>query len=342
MWSITLSVQVGSLLFAFSKVFSMCMRIAALWAGTPARLSVSTDSTSEQNFLIVSSCQQICVSIRVSVFQLPFLCVCVCIGMCKFLSCVCVCLYVRWSARVWWQHILTSHYALAQKVLPDHANTTAPGARSGERRWVGGKGMCVHYAYEPPPRFPTTPRAKKFQLGGCSRYVHEPVNLYHVCHSEKIKALVYSGALLPPLISISKRRRGHGRELSRLSRPEQKGPDRTRGIIAGMWLHSTGSRRQWRQSTYRSAGGGGAENGHVSAFLIKGWAGRAMGMEKSIRVNVLVRLHVCKNFTSVNTKKAVSFTSINPTCLRHRGSPETNSSFNLFMGITYEQSHCVY
>lgn len=65
--------------------------------------------------------------------------------------CFCVCFYLRVCVcPLAWTHLCgdgtspASHYALAQKVLPEHANTTAPGAVDGERRWVGGKGMCVY------------------------------------------------------------------------------------------------------------------------------------------------------------------------------------------------------
>lgn len=164
-------------------------------------------------------------------------CVCVRADECLFL-----CVSARRIARVWWRHVLASHYALAQKVLPDHANTTAPGG-SARREEMSGRewNVCVHYAYEPLPHFffrrLHTP--KSFNSGDAADAYMSWVNLYHVCH-RKIKARVYSGALLSLLISISKRRRWHGRVLSHPSRPEQTGPDWTKGIIAGMWLHSTG------------------------------------------------------------------------------------------------------
>lgn len=56
-------------------------------------------------------------------------------------------------------------YALAQKVLPDHAITIGP--RGVWVCVVGREVMsvrewnaCVHYAYEPLARFPTTSRGK--------------------------------------------------------------------------------------------------------------------------------------------------------------------------------------
>ena len=123
--------------------------------------------------------------------------------------------------------------------------TPQPGGGSARREEMSGRewNVCVHYAYEPLPHFCFrrlhTP--KSLNSGDAADAYMSWVNLYHVCH-RKIKALVYSGALLSLPISISKRRRWHGRVLSHPSRPEQTGPDWTKGIIAGMWLHSTGLR----------------------------------------------------------------------------------------------------
>lgn len=229
-----------------------------------------------------------------------FLCVCLYADMCLFLSvCVrvldCTCCDDGTSSRLI-MHLLRK---CCQIML-----TPQPGGPcvAGRDEWEGKECVCTLCIWATSPLSNNSTR-QKLKLGECSRCLHEWVNLYHVCQ-RKIKALVYSGALLSLLISISKQRRWHGRELSHPSRPEQTGPDWTRGIIAGMWLHSTGLSRQWRQGTCR-------RGGHVCAFLIReirreGGRERWMKMKKSIALNVLLNLYVCKNVT-VNTKKNGNF-----------------------------------
>lgn len=169
-----------------------------------------------------------------------------------------------------WTHLCgdgtspASHYALAQKVLPEHANTTAPGGVDGERRWVGGKGMCACtlciWATFP---FSSNCTHQKLKLGGCRRCLHEWVNLYHVCH-RKIKALVYSGARLSAPISISKLRRRRRGELSHRGRRD-RGYNCTH-VASPRWLVEAikyghlcerGSRRWARRCIFEDRGGEG-------------------------------------------------------------------------------------
>lgn len=97
-----------------------------------------------------------------------FLCVCKCTCMCTFL---CACVRVLERTFVWWRHVLlASHYALAQKVLPDHANTTARGCVRWEemsgREWNVCT-LCI-WATSPLSNNSTRPKLK---LG--SRCLHE-------------------------------------------------------------------------------------------------------------------------------------------------------------------------
>lgn len=159
----------------------------------------------------------VCICVRESVFHLRRLRLFIC-----FSACLCMHRHVFGSARVcvWWRHVLATRYALAQKVLPDHASATARGlcaARGDE--WEGMECVCTLCIWATSP----LSTRQKLKLGRCGRCLHEQVNLCHVCH-RKIKALVYSGALLPLLISISKQRRWHGRELSHPSRLDRTGP----------------------------------------------------------------------------------------------------------------------
>lgn len=198
------------------------------------------------------------VSVLRSLCLSPFVCFCVC-----FYLRVCVCPLA-------WTHLCgdgtspASHYALAQKVLPEHANTTAPGGVDGERRWVGGKGMCACtlciWATFP---FSSNCTHQKLKLGGCRRCLHEWVNLYHVCH-RKIKALVYSGARLSAPISISKLRRRRRGELSHRGRRD-RGYNCTH-VASPRWLVEAikyghlcerGSRRWARRCIFEDRGGEG-------------------------------------------------------------------------------------
>lgn len=140
----------------------------------------------------------------------------------SFYLCLCVCLI----ARVWWRHVLKSHYALCtQKVLPDHANTTAWG---GSVHWEEMSGrewnVCVHYAYEPLPRFPTTPHAKGWNWGDAAdAYMSELI--FIMCSIEKSKLLF----TLEPfsLCWLAYQSRGDDMEESSPTRADQSRPDPT-------------------------------------------------------------------------------------------------------------------
>lgn len=162
------------------------------------------------------------------------------------------------------------------------------------------RNVCVYYAYEPLSNNSTQ---KKFQLCGCSRCLHEWVNLYHVCH-RKIKALVYSGTLPSLLINISKRRRCHGRELSCPSRPKQTRLDWTRGIIAGMWLHFTCQGRQWREGTFGRVGSRG-----LTCCFDRGMS-KERDSEEINQAKYAVEFDCAQKYISLNTKRANSSTHI--------------------------------
>lgn len=106
-------------------------RLTHMWATCPP---ICQRTHFQSNVASESGCVSVLRSLCLSLF------VCFCV---YFYLRVCVCPLA-------WTHLCSdgtssaSHYALAQKVLPEHANTTAPGAVDGERRWVGGKGMCVY------------------------------------------------------------------------------------------------------------------------------------------------------------------------------------------------------
>lgn len=51
--------------------------------------------------------------------------------------------------------------------------------------------MCVHYAYEPLPRFPTTPHAKSLNLGDVAdAYMSELI--FIMCATEKKSKLLFT------------------------------------------------------------------------------------------------------------------------------------------------------
>lgn len=138
---------------------------------------------------------------------------------------------------MWWQHVLSSHYALAVKVLPDRAN---PRPRGGgfEMRWSGREwNVCVHYAYKPlpwhffpPQQLRQFPKLKT-QREKANAYTSELI--FIMCAIEESKLLFTHESFFSAFISISKLSE---MTLRKALSSEQTRTDWTRGIIAGMWL----------------------------------------------------------------------------------------------------------
>lgn len=207
-------------------------------------LPVSTHSCTASTHCIT------CVCARESVFQWP------CLFVCPRVY-VCANTWVCFGALdAWWRHILTSHYALAQKVLPDHANAEAWGAPERWEEMSARNGMCVYIMHM--SRSSTHQNVKP---GGCSRCLHGQLNLYHVCH-RKIKALVYSGALLTRRLAYQSK--GDDMEDRSFNRAAQTRLDQGYNCRHVAPFHGWGEEmkpghlKKW----------GSERDGHVSAFLI--------------------------------------------------------------------------
>ncbi len=147
------------------------------------------------------------------------LCVCLYASMCLFPS-VCICVLDPHVCDDGTSSRLIIH--LLRKCCQIML-TPQPGGLCAARgdEWEGKECVCTLCIWATSSLSSNSTR-QKLKLGECRRCLHEWANVYHVCH-RKIKALVYSGALLFLPISISKQRRWHG-ELSHQSRPDPTGP----------------------------------------------------------------------------------------------------------------------
>ena len=154
--------------------------------------------------------------------------VCICTSMCMFLVWVCVCDDSMSSQVI--MHLLRKCYQIML--------TPQPGAPHGKRRWVGGNGMrvCImHMIHFPTFQQLRTPKVKT--LGDAAdAYVSELI--FIMCAIEKSKLLF----TLDPfaLRWLTYQSRGDDMEECSPTGADWTGPDWTGGIIACMWLHSTG------------------------------------------------------------------------------------------------------